>query len=108
MACRKARVPSFATSCGTTVGSMGASCHGGLTQPVARGDDVPQEKKGALAEKSDGILDAVRNLVDRGSKVTVGPKAGGGWQVAYEAWYAAKRGLDDAMPWTPDWLRLRM
>jgi hypothetical protein len=27
---------------------------------------------------------------------------------AYEAWYAAKRALDDAMPWTPDWLRLRM
>jgi hypothetical protein len=27
---------------------------------------------------------------------------------AYEAWYAAKRALDDATPWTPDWLRLRM
>lgn len=27
---------------------------------------------------------------------------------AYEAWHAAKRALDDAMPWTPDWLRLRM
>ncbi len=27
---------------------------------------------------------------------------------AYEAWHAAKRALDEAMPWTPDWLRLRM
>jgi hypothetical protein len=27
---------------------------------------------------------------------------------AYEAWHAAKRALDDAMPWTADWLRLRM
>jgi hypothetical protein len=45
---------------------------------------VPKEKKGALAEKSDGILDAVRNLVDPGSKVTVGPKTGGGWQVSGE------------------------
>lgn len=27
---------------------------------------------------------------------------------AYEAWHATKRALDDAMPWTPDWLRLRM
>jgi hypothetical protein len=27
---------------------------------------------------------------------------------AYEAWHAAKRALDEAVPWTPDWLRLRM
>jgi len=27
---------------------------------------------------------------------------------AYAVWHAAKRALDDTLPWTPDWLRLRL
>ena len=27
---------------------------------------------------------------------------------AYAAWYDAKRAFDDALPWTAEWLRLRL
>jgi hypothetical protein len=27
---------------------------------------------------------------------------------AYAAWHDAKRGFDAALPWTPEWLRLRL
>jgi hypothetical protein len=68
------------------------------------------DKKSQLAQRSDGLLDAVDRLKETEQRKRHEPivERQRPASRALEDWQAAKKALDQATPWTAEWQRLRL